>query len=292
MPVTPGVCDLGEVRLQYLAAGDGPLVLCLHGFPDHAPTFRPLLESLAAAGFRAVAPFMRGYAPSTVEAASYETAALAGDVVGLIDALGGDGAAASVVGHDWGGVAAQHAAVLAPERIDRLVTIAIPHAAAFARALRGDPDQLRRSWYEFLFLAEGFAERVVAQDGFAFIDRLVAEWSPGGALASEEWEAVKRTLAGPGVLTAALGYYRAAFMADRRDPALADAAARWAEPVTVPTLAIVGADDGCIAASVSADQAERFTGGYRREVVAGAGHWPHRESPEVVTPLILEWLRA
>ncbi len=291
MPVTPGVCDLGDVRLQYLEAGVGPLVLCLHGFPDHAPTFRPLLESLAAAGFRAVAPFMRGYAPSTVEAPTYETAALAGDALGLIDALGG-GEPAGVVGHDWGGVAAQHAAVLAPERIRRLVTLAIPHAAAFAGALRRDPDQLRRSWYEFLFLAEGFAERVVAQDGFAFIDRLVAEWSPGGALEPEEWEAVKRTLESPGVLTAALGYYRAAFVADRRSPALADSAARWADAVPVPTLAIMGADDGCIAASVSDDQAQRFSGGYRREVVPGAGHWPHREAPDVVTPMIVEWLRS
>ncbi len=291
MPVTPGVADLGEVRLHYLAAGDGPLVLCLHGFPDHAPTFRPLLEDLAAAGFRAIAPFMRGYAPSTVEVPTYETAALAGDVLDLIETLG-DRAPACVVGHDWGGVAAQHAAVLAPDKIRRLVTIAIPHAAAFAGALRRDPEQLRRSWYEFLFLAEGFAERVVAQDDFAFIDRLVAEWSPGGALEPEEWEAVKRTLGAPGGLTAALGYYRAAFLPHHRDPSLAESAARWADPVPVPTLAIVGADDGCVAPSVSQGQEERFPRGLCREVIPGAGHWPHREQAEVVTPLIVDWLQG
>lgn len=291
MPVTPGVADLGDVRLHYLEAGDGPLVLCLHGFPDHAPTFRPLLEDLAEAGFRAVTPFMRGYAPSTVECPTYESAALAQDLIDLIDALG-SGAPAGVVGHDWGGVAAQHAATLAPERISRLVTLAIPHAKAFAEALRHDPEQLRRSWYEFLFLADGFAERIVAQDAFAFIDRLVAEWSPGGALEPEEWEAIKRTLGSPGVLTAALAYYRSAFVAARRDPALAEAAARWADPVAVATLAIVGADDGCIPPTVSAGQEEHFTGGYRREVISGAGHWPHREAPDVVTPLIVDWLRA
>lgn len=291
MSITPGVADLGDVRLHYLEAGDGPLVLCLHGFPDHAPTFRPLLEDLAAAGFRAVAPFMRGYAPSTVEATTYETAALAGDVLGLLDALG-DGSPACVVGHDWGGVAAQHAAGLAPDKIQRLVTLAIPHAAAFAGALRRDPEQLRRSWYEFLFLAEGFAERVVSQDDFAFIDRLVAEWSPGGALEPEEWEAIKRTLGAPGGLTAALGYYRAAFLPHHRDPGLAEAAARWADPVPVPTLAIVGAEDGCIASSVSEGHEERFPAGLRREVIDGAGHWPHRERPDVVTPLIVEWLRG
>jgi pimeloyl-ACP methyl ester carboxylesterase len=291
MPLTPGVADLGDVRLHYLEAGDGPLVLCLHGFPDQAPTFRPLLEDLAAAGYTAVAPFMRGYAPSTVQCATYETAALARDVIGLIERLAG-GAPAFVVGHDWGGVAAQHAAVLAPDRIRRLVTLAIPHAAAFARALRADPGQLRRSWYEFVFLAEGFAERVVAQDDFAFVDRLVGEWSPGGALEPEEWVAIKRTLGVPGVLRAALEYYRAAFRADRRAPALADDAARWADPVPVATLAVVGADDGCIPPSVSADQAERFTGEYRREVIAGAGHWPHREAPHAVTALVLDWFRS
>jgi pimeloyl-ACP methyl ester carboxylesterase len=133
---------------------------------------------------------------------------------------------------------------------------------------------------------------VVAQDGFAFVDRLVAEWSPGGVLEPEEWVAIKRTLGTPGVLQAALGYYRAAFQADRRDPALADDAARWADPVAVPTLAVVGADDGCIPPSVSTDQAERFTGEYRREVIPGAGHWPHREAPDAVTGLIIDWLRA
>lgn len=289
MPVTPGVADLGDARLHYLEAGDGPLVLCLHGFPDHAPTFRPLLEDLAAAGFRAVAPFMRGYAPSTVEASTYETAALAGDALGLLDLLG-DGSPACIVGHDWGGTAAQLAAVLSPPKIRRLVTIAIPHAAAFAGALRGDPEQLRRSWYEFVFLVEGFAEKVVSMDHFAFIDRLVAEWSPGGALEPEEWEAIKRTLDAPGVLNAALGYYRAAFLSHHRDPALAEAAAHWADPVPVPTLAIVGADDGCIAASVSEGHEERFPAGRRREVIPGAGHWPHRERADVVTPLIVDWL--
>ena len=83
-----------------------------------------------------------------------------------------------LVGHDWGAVAAMHAAVLQPDRVRRLVTIGMPHARAFARALREDPVQQRRSWYEFLFLAEGFAERVVADRDFAFVERLIAEWSP------------------------------------------------------------------------------------------------------------------
>ncbi|MEW6582729.1 MAG: alpha/beta hydrolase [Actinomycetota bacterium] len=288
--LTPGVADLGDVTLSYLEAGDGPLVLCLHGFPDHAPTFRPLLGALAAEGFRAVAPFMRGYAPSTVEAATYESAALASDALRLAEALAGD-APVCLVGHDWGGVAALHAAAWRPERVACLVTLAMPHAAALAGALRRDRAQLRRSWYEFVFLAEGFAERLVADDDFAFVRTLAAEWSPGGSLPPEEWDAVIRTLSAPGVLRAALGYYRAAFRADRRDPALADAARRWADPVAVPTLAVAGADDGCVGVAVHRAQASHFTGPFRLEVVPGAGHWPHREAPAAVEPFVAAWLR-
>jgi pimeloyl-ACP methyl ester carboxylesterase len=270
-------------------AGDGPLVLCLHGFPDHAPTFRPLLGALAEAGFRAVAPFLRGYAPSTVQAETYESAAVAGDILALAEALAG-GEPVRLVGHDWGGVAALHAAAWRPERVARLVTLAMPHAAAFAQALREDLDQVRRSWYEFLFLVEGLAERVAALDDFALLRRLAAEWSPGWTLPPEEWEAVVRTLSSPGVLPAALGYYRAAFRPERRDPSLAEAARRWADPVSVPTLAIAGAEDGCIGRSVHESQARHFTGPFRLELVESAGHWPHREAPDVVEPLIVEWL--
>jgi pimeloyl-ACP methyl ester carboxylesterase len=248
-----------------------------------------LLGALAEAGFHAVAPFMRGYAPSTVEAGTYESAALAADALDLAESLAGP-TPVRLVGHDWGGVAALHAAAWRPERVARLVTLAMPHAAALARAIRGDYEQQRRFWYQFLFLVDGLAERLVSADGFAFVDRLVADWSPGPSLAPEEWEAVKRTLAAPGVLSAALGYYRAAYRPALRNPALAEVAARWADPVAAPTLAVAGAEDGCIGRAVHEAQTDGFRGPFRLEIVAGAGHWPHREAPDAVTPLVLEWL--
>ena len=289
--ISPGVCDLGPVKLHYLQAGVGDLVLCLHGFPDHAPSMRPLLEEVAAAGYRAVAPFMRGYAPSTTEARTFESAALAGDVLGLGDSLA-SGTDMMVVGHDWGAVAALHAAVLQPERVTRLVTLGMPHARAFARALREDPVQQRRSWYQFLFLAGGFAERVVADHDFAFVERLIAEWSPRSPFGPEEWLALRRTLASRGTLTAAMRYYRSAFGAEPRDPILARDAARWDEPVRVPTLAIYGERDGCIGPEVHASQAEHFTGDLRLRSAPGVGHWPHLEDPRRVIPEIVSFLRA
>jgi pimeloyl-ACP methyl ester carboxylesterase len=289
--ISPGVCDLGPVKLHYLQAGVGDLVLCLHGFPDHPPSMRGLLEEIAAAGFRAVAPFMRGYAPSTTDARTFESAALAGDVLGLAGSLasGGD---VMLVGHDWGGVAALHAAVLQPDRVRRLVTIAMPHARAFARALRENPAQQRRSWYEFLFLVEGFAERVVSDRDFAFVERLIADWSPAPPFGPEEWYALRRTLSSRGTLTAALRYYRSALGQEPRDPVLARDAARWDEPVRVPTLAIYGERDGCIGPEVHASQAPHFTGDLRLRAYAGVGHWPHLEDPGRVIPEIVSFLRA
>ena len=288
--ISPGVCQLGPVELHYLQAGVGDLVVCLHGFPDHAPSLRPLLEALAQAGHRAVAPFMRGYAPSSTEAVSYESAALAGDALGLANALGA-GEDFALVGHDWGAVAALHAAVLQPERTRALVTLGMPHARTFARALRENPEQLRRSWYEFVFLAEGFAERLVAENRFAFLDRLVAEWSPSSPFLPEEWIAIKRTLSAHGVLPAALAYYRVALGQLPRDPALADSAARWAENVKVRTLAIYGELDGCIGREVHESQADCFDGPFQTQAVTGAGHWPHLEAPDEVLPSIMGFLR-
>src|SRR5690606_27206252 len=141
-----------------------------------------------------------------------------------------------VVGHDWGAAAGIHAAILQPERVRRLVTIGLPHPARLARAMREDPEQLRRFWYQFLFLARGFAEEVVAADGFAFVERLIREWSPRPPFAPEEWHALRRTLAARGTLTAAMRYYRSALGQEPRDPVLARDAARWADPVRVPTL--------------------------------------------------------
>lgn len=288
--ISPGVCQLGPLELHYLEAGVGDLVICLHGFPDHAPSFRPLLEGLAEAGFRAVAPFMRGFAPSTGDGGSFESAALAGDVMGLANALGA-GEDVALVGHDFGALAALHAAVLHPDRITALVTLGTPHGAATREALETNPTQLRRSWYEFVFLADDLAERIVTAGNFAFLDRLLAEWSPAPPFLPEQWIAVKRTLGRHGVLRAALGYYRAALGAVPGDDALAASAARAVESVPVPTLALFGEADGRVGVEVHESQSPHFTGPFRSERMRGVGNWPHLEEPETSLGLITEFLR-
>ena len=289
--ISPGTCHLGPLELHYLEAGVGDLVICLHGFPDHAPSFRPLLEGLAAVGFRAVAPFMRGYAPSTGAGGGFESAALAGDVMGLANALGA-GEDVALVGHERGALTALHAAVLNPDRITAVVTLGTPHGAAQREAIETNPTQQRRSWYEFFFLAEGLPERVVPAQNFAFLDRLLAEWSPSSPFQPEQWIAVKRTLGAHGALRSALGYYRAAWGITPGDPALQASAARAHDDVPVPALAIFGEADGRFGPEVHESQMGHFSGPFRAERRRGVGNWPHLEEPDETLELITRFLRA
>ena len=272
-----------------LEAGDGPLVLCLHGFPDHARSFRHQLPALAAAGFRAVAPFMRGYAPTDVPAdGPYQTAALAQDAVALIEALGYTRAA--VFGHDWGAVGAYGAAVLAPERVARLITAAVPHGAAFPSALLANYDQQRRSWYMFFFQTP-FADAAVPFADFRFLERLWQDWSPGWDYPAEEMDALKKTFRQPGVPAAALGYYRATLNPLNQDPALADIQTRISlSPISVRTLYFHGARDGCVGAELLDGMEQLFPQGLETVIVPEAGHFVHQERPEIVNRHLLEFL--
>ena len=205
------------VEFAYLTAGppDGPLALCLHGFPDSAHTWRRLAPALVDAGHRVVAPFLRGYAPTAVPAdGAYQTGALAKDAVSLHDVLGGDERAV-VIGHDWGAPATYGAASLAPERWRRVLTAAVPPSGAMGQGFL-TYDQLQRSWYMFFF-QHPLADVVVARDDLDFIDRLWADWSPGYD-ATEDLALLKPSLRDPANLAAALGYYRATLGATAPDP--------------------------------------------------------------------------
>ncbi|HEV3014210.1 MAG TPA: alpha/beta fold hydrolase, partial [Actinomycetota bacterium] len=190
-----------------LEAGSGPLALCLHGFPDSAHTWRHLLPALAGAGFHAVAPFLRGYAPTAVpDDGRYGIGALVADAVALHQALDGDGDAV-LIGHDWGAEAAYGAAASAPERWRRVVTLGVP-PPGLDPVLFGDYQQLKRFFYLFLFrdsLAR--AVEVVDADGMAFLDRLWRDWSPGYD-AAEALARAKESLRQPANLAAAISYYR------------------------------------------------------------------------------------
>lgn len=276
-----------DLDFAILEAGpsSGPLALCLHGFPDSAHTWRHLLPALAGAGFHAVAPFMRGYAPTAVPAdGAYGVAALAADAIALHEVLGGDERAV-LIGHDWGAEAAYGAAAHAPERWRRLVTLAIPPAGADA-ALFGDYAQLRRFFYMFVFRDPlGFAEGLVAADGMSFIDRLWADWSPGYP-AADDLAYVKECLREPASLAAAIGYYRAFGTSHPRY--VAEEQSLGKQPPQ-PTLYLHGAADGCVGVELCRE-AERFLAPSSRMIVVdGAGHFLHLEKPQEVGGHIVAW---
>jgi len=287
-PVTLAIeLAAGGLRFSAESAGRGPLVLCLHGFPDHSASFRHQLPALAAAGFRAVAPMMRGYQPASQPPdGDYSVAALAEDVVGWLDALGEQ--RCHLIGHDWGAVTAYAAAALAPERFLSVTTMAVPPIRRFARGLLRYPGQLLSSWY-MLFFQLPIAERAVARRDFAFLERLWRAWSPGWQWPAVDMAALKRVFAAPGVTAAALGYYRAL----RGRGARARRTRELLQARTpVRTLALTGALDGCMDTrlyDVVCD-ARDFPAGLRVERVAGAGHFLHQERPELVNPLLLEWV--
>jgi pimeloyl-ACP methyl ester carboxylesterase len=276
------------VEFECLTAGEGPLALCLHGFPDTAHSFRYLLPAMADAGFRAVAPFMRGYAPTSVVADHcYQPGALAADAIALHEALGGDERAV-ILGHDWGAAATYVAAAAAPERWRKVVTMAVPPGNSLGAAFLTNTDQLKRSWYMFFF-QHPLSDLVVPADDLAFIDMIWRDWSPGYDGAGDAAR-VKDALREPANLAAALGYYRSTLGTGARDPRYDALEAALATPNPQPTLYLHGADDGCIGVEV-AEMARAMVGpNVTIEIVPDAGHFLQVEQPDVVNARIIGFL--
>ena len=266
---------------------DGPLALCLHGFPDTAHSWRHLLPELARAGFRAVAPFLRGYAPTTIPAdGRYQVGALVRDANELHEALGGRGDAV-IVGHDWGALATYGAVAHQPGRWRRAVAAAVPPTASIGMNLFTYA-QLQKSWYMFFFLSP-LAEVALPLEDYTFIDHLWRDWSPGydGA-----WDVarVKESIADPGHIAAAIGYYRALYDPSPQAPELAAEQGAMLLPTPKPTLYLHGRDDGCMLASSIGRPLDFMAEGSEMEIVDGAGHFLHLERPDFANRRIVEFL--
>jgi pimeloyl-ACP methyl ester carboxylesterase len=261
----PKFVEAAGLRFAYLEEGAGPLVLLLHGFPDTAHTWDRSMSALAAAGYRAVAPFMRGYAPTAIPAApAYDSDTLGRDALALIAALAGPGERSAIlVGHDWGASAAYSAATLGPERIRLLVTLAIPHP----RSILPTPAMLWKVRHFAALRRKRAAEHVRADD-FAGVDELWRRWSPAWTqIPPEETAPVKECFRQPGALDAALGYYRA--LTVRVPPA-------QRRSVTVPAVAFAGLHDGIVTPAAYERARRCYQAAYHVVRVPG-GHFMHRE---------------
>ena len=277
--------DLGDVRLHYVEAGEGPLVLLLHGFPQFWYQWRHQIPALVEAGFRVVAPDMRGYnlsgKPPGVQA--YRVELLARDVERLIRTCG-EGTAV-VVGHDWGAIAAWIAAMRHPGRVERLAILNVPHPA---RSLDGllSPMQLLRSSYMFFFQIPRLPEEVIRAGDFALL-RSVFRSDPvqPEALTAEDIERYIEAIAQPGALTASLNYYRALLRNPREMRALL-------QRVEAPVLVIWGEKDRFLSRRLAEPPRLWVPNLIRVKRLPDASHWVAEDCPLEVNTLLLRFLRS
>lgn len=274
------------MQFGYFEAGEGPLVILLHGFPDTALCWREVMPRIAAAGFRVVAPFLRGYAPTDLAPdGDYSVPALARDLLALIEHFG-RGEKARVVGHDWGSVITQFAANLRPDRFEQIVPCAVPHLRRFLLSLRGA--QLRRSHYIFKFQLPLWAESRLPRNDFEWmVENLIRRWSPGWNFSAGDIEPIKANFRDPARLKAAVGYYRAlpGLIANLPQLKIAFSA------TTVPTRMIYGTEDGCIGAELFTRQEKRFRGGFELCEATGRGHFMQYEDPAWFSDRVVEFFR-
>jgi epoxide hydrolase 4 len=283
-PLPPGCVEgyltANGVRVHYVAAGAGPLVLLLHGYPEFWYSYRYQLPALAQS-HRVVALDLRGYNLSDKPASGYDIATLCEDLRGAIEALGER--QADVVGHDWGGVLAWALAIRAPEYVRRLAILNAPHPATFQRTLYS-PGQWLRSAYVGFFQLEGIAEEALSRDDYALIRRTFRSADRERAwLTDDDIQRYVDAIARPGALTAALSYYRQVV---RRGPG----AVGPARVITAPTLVLWGELDPYLGVE-SLDGLERWVNSLRVQRFATAGHWLNQQEPARINEALLEFLR-
>jgi pimeloyl-ACP methyl ester carboxylesterase len=268
------------VRLHCVELGEGPLVLLLHGFPDFWYGWRRQIPALAAAGYRVVAPDLRGYnlsdKPRGVRA--YGVRTLARDVASLVEGLGEE--RAHVVGHDMGAGLAWATAMTHPERVARLAVLNGPHPERLLSAMRS-PVQLAKSWYVFFFQLPWLPEEVLQMDGYAMLVRAIRdEPTRPGAVTGEDVARYRKAWSQPGALTAEVNWYRAMFRSGTAVPT---------RRIETATLVVWGEADPHLGSELATPNAELVPNAHVVRI-PGASHWVQHDAPERVNEALLDWL--
>jgi pimeloyl-ACP methyl ester carboxylesterase len=261
------------IRFAFIAEGEGPLVLLLHGFPDTAHTWDHVRPLIAAKGYRAVSPFMRGYRPTEAPSRDADAETLANDALALIDALGAKDAI--LVGHDWGAAAVYGATSIAQEKVRKLFALAIPHPAT----LKPTASQLWGARHFFAYKLPGAAGRF-ARDDFAALREILLRWSPKWAPTEADLAPVRECFADRASLDAAFGYYRK--LSFTPAPFLR-------RKIRVPTVVFSGLDDPNVSTADYERARRKFEGDYVIEEMPG-GHFLHLEHPDVFAAKLLKHL--
>jgi pimeloyl-ACP methyl ester carboxylesterase len=275
-----GYAEVGDVKLHYVEAGDGPLVVLLHGFPEFWYGWRKQIEPLAAAGFRVVAPDLRGYnlssRPEGVKA--YDIEILATDIQGFIQEMGAP--AALLVGHDWGGSVAWATAMSHPEVVDRLAILNAAHPRKLSQGLH-HPSQLRKSWYFFFFALPDLPEAVVHANDWHFFRHFLSDARP--AFTKEDTERYIEAWSQPGAATGMINYYRSSV---RTPPKKAEAEIH---PIKAPTLVIWGQEDRYLGEELAEPEHDDVPNLERVERIPDASHWVHHDAADRVNQLLIDF---
>lgn len=281
------------IKFSYVERGKGDrLALLLHGFPDDARSMIPLMDRLSRAGYRCVAPFMRGYHPTSAPRdGNYHIIELARDAAELVSALGHE--TALLVGHDWGAVATYAAATYAPDRFPTVVAMSVPPLSVAQHNARRDPRQLRRSWYIPFFQLPFVAKRRLAANDFALVEWLWHDWSPDWEIDETRLAEVRRTFANGKTAQNALAYYQAFTRTILRHfRSFRDTQKLIERPIPGRGLVLAGGKDECMGLAMYHRCERAFSGECRFTVISHAGHFLPLEAPDEVAEAILEWDRG
>ncbi|MEY9214196.1 alpha/beta hydrolase [Thermobifida halotolerans] len=285
-PWTHRTVSAGGIRLHVVEAGEGPLVLLLHGFPQFWWAWERQITALAEAGYRAVAVDLRGYGASDKPPRGYDLFTMASDVAGLVRVLGAPDAA--VAGHGVGGLVGWTMSVCHPRTVRRLAVLSAPHPVRLAAAVP-------RSWHQgwavrhlLGFQVPVLPERRLVADGAEAVGRMLRRWSrPGWPDAETEWR-FREAFRIPLVAHCSLECYRWLFRSRFR-PDGYRYLRRMSVPGTVPTLYVHGASDPLVPPATARGTERYVSAPYRLRTVERAGHFPHQERPDQVNSLLVEW---
>jgi pimeloyl-ACP methyl ester carboxylesterase len=257
------------LTMNVLVEGEGPAVLLVHGFPDSIALWRHQIPALVAAGYRVIAPDLRGFGltESPAEVEGYAIENHVADLVALLDTLGV--AQVRLVGHDWGAVAGWLLAGQHPERVERYVAVSVGHPQAYVQA---SPTQWIKAYYILFFQLRGLSEWLLMRDDWWLLRQLLHDEPE-----LERWQA---DLSRPGRLTAALNIYRANFTRMFQD---------W-PGVSVPVMGVWGEDDVALTEEQMTGSAQFVTGPWRYETLGNrSGHWLMLNAPERFNALLLDY---
>jgi pimeloyl-ACP methyl ester carboxylesterase len=265
------IVNSGGVDLYVEDHGDGTPVLLLHGWPDSSALWRNQVPFLAANGFRAITPDLRGFGRSSRPDGTdkYQLSNSVADVAAVLDAFGTE--TAHVVGHDWGAAVAWLTAMYLPDRVRTLTALSVPHLAAPTTAR-----QREMGWYQLFFQFEGIAEANIVYDDWAMLRKLASSYA--------DIDRAIADLSRPGALTASLNWYRANLAPRMPGPR------PEFPPVTVPTLGIWSDGDRYLDGARMRASGDIVKGPWRYEEITGASHWIPLDAPEQLNELLLGWL--